>query len=119
MKKTKLLLALFSLSALIFTSCGQGGNSTPGQSSVPPEESQHGDVSSNGGSQSSQQGGNDSSQQGGDSSQQGGDSSPSGGNSSVDVSTPTSITLDTYEMTLTAGGSGAIKATVYPVEGNF
>ena len=119
MKKTKLLLALLSLSALIFTSCGQGGNSTPGQSSVPPEESQHGDASSNGGNQSSQQGGNDSSQQGGSSSQQGGDSSPSGGNSSVDVSTPTSITLDTYEMTLTAGGSGTIKATVYPVEGNF
>ena len=120
MKKTKLLLSLLSLSALIFTSCGKGDGSSqvPGDVSGETGISSSADPifnnSSNGGDQSNSQGGGNQSSQGA-----GNQSSQSGGNTSVDVTTPTSIVLDAYELSLLPGGSKTINATVNPTEGRF
>ena len=131
MKKTKLLLSLLGLSALIVTGCNQGGSSNPASSNVPGDNSETSGSSENfntsdhdpnfnfsSGSGNSQSQASSSQSQGGNSQSQA-SSSSQGGNTSVDISTPTSIVLDSYEKTLTSNGSFQITATVYPVEGNF
>ena len=119
MKKTKLLLSLLGLSALIVTGCNQGGSSEAASSNVPGDVSQtSGEIAQSSDPNFNYSSGNVNSQSQNDNSQSQASSSQ-GGNSSVDLTTPTSITLDSYEMTLTSNGSFQLTATVYPVEGNF
>ena len=112
MKKAKLLLSLLGLSALILTGC----DGRPSASSQPDGSDAQTSENSN---QSGSDQGNSQSQSNESSSQGGNESSSQGGSSSVDISTPTSIVLDTYEITLTEGGSRQLNATVYPEEGRF